>query len=172
MIKLKTIFSCTVTLMLAVAAFSTTAFGTCTLTEQTVEELRLARLGTARYHNILTAEADGFSDAHIFIEQMGHHWLNETLLNDGVFDPGSPELMVYADLGGGQKRLVAVEYAIPITDPNTPPSGFDGDCDHWDVYGGVLWTLHAWIWYPNPDGIFAHLNTRIPVTDGGTQTPH
>ena len=155
----------------AATILSTTASADCTMTETAVEQLRSARLATARYHNVLIAEADGYGDANIFVEQMGHHWLNAALLGDG-FDPASPELLVYANTAGGGKRLVAVEYAVPITDPSVPPSGFDGDCDHWDVYNGQLWTLHAWLWYPNEDGIFAHLNTRIPVRDGETQTPH
>jgi len=43
------------------------------------------------------------------------------------------------------------------------PEGFTGDDDHWqrnDTFG--LWTLHAWIWYRNPDGVFADFNPRVP----------
>ena len=152
----------TIFLLAGIALFSGSAVGVCTMTDQTIDELKAARKATAKYHSIRDAEADGYFDAGIFVPQMGHHWLNLGLLQDGVFDPSAPELMVYADIGDGRKRLVAVEYAVPITDPNTPPEGFDGDCDHWDVYEGQLWTLHAWLWYPNPDGIFAHLNSRIP----------
>jgi hypothetical protein len=70
--------------------------------------------------------------------------------------------------------LRAVEYTAPCGGPGpsagcglAAPEGFDGDYDQWTIFGspmdesGGLWTLHAWVWRNNPDGIFAPLNPRV-----------
>ena len=63
----------------------------------------------------------------------------------------------------GDPRLVAVEYAVPTSLAATAPEGFTGDSDHWHRNEEFsLWTLHAWVWYPNPDGVFSELNFRVP----------
>lgn len=133
------------------------------LSAATRSELARARRGTARYHDISRAIEDGYADINVFIPNMGFHYLKSTIL-DAEFDPARPELLVYAqDLFEGRMRLVAVEYAVPTNLTSTAPEGFTGDADEWhrqDNFG--LWTLHAWIWYRNPDGVFAELNHRIP----------
>ena len=129
---------------------------------ETRRELASARQTTARYHNINNAIADGYIDINVFFPQMGHHYLKPGIL-DADFDPAKPELLVYNDFGSGQPRLVALEYAVPLALSENAPQGFTGDDDHWDrneTFG--LWTLHAWIWYPNPDGMFAAYNPLIP----------
>ena len=134
------------------------------LSRETQRELARARRATARYHDLSRAIADGYADINVFIPNMGFHYLKSTIL-DAQFDPERPELLVYAqDLCEGRMRLVAVEYAVPIAlSPAGPPEGFSGNADEWhrnEQFG--LWTLHAWIWYRNPDGVFAELNPRVP----------
>ena len=133
------------------------------LSPTTRHELMLARKATAKYGDISQALADGYADINVFIPNMGFHYLKLSEL-DGQFDPERPELLVYAqDLCERQMRLVAVEYAVPTSLTATAPEGFTGDADHWhrqDNFG--LWTLHAWIWFRNPDGVFAELNPRVP----------
>ncbi len=143
-------------------AFFVKANSDSSLSPEIKKELASARHGTARYHNINNAKADGYIDIHVFFPHMGFHYLKPDIL-DAHFDPAKPELLVYADFGNGQLRLVAVEYAVPIALSETVPEGFTGDDDHWErneAFG--LWTLHAWIWYPNPNGMFAEFNPRVP----------
>ena len=134
-----------------------------TLSPATRQELLRARKATAKYGDISAAIADGYADINVFIPQMGFHYLKLSLL-DGEFDPERPELLVYAqDLCEGRMRLVAVEYAVPTNLSATAPEGFTGTADEWhrqDNFG--LWTLHAWIWFRNPDGVFGELNPRVP----------
>jgi hypothetical protein len=94
---------------------------------------------------------------------MGHHLLKQELLDSG-FDPESPELLVYADDPcGGSLQLVAVEYAVPLELSQKAPQGFFGKSDVWDVNDDFgLWTLHAWVWKFNPDGVFAPFNPQVP----------
>jgi hypothetical protein len=133
------------------------------LSPTTRQELMSARKATAKYADISAAIADGYADINVFIPHMGFHYLKLSLL-DAEFDPERPELLVYAqDLCEGQMRLVAVEYAVPTNLSASAPEGFTGDADEWhrqDNFG--LWTLHAWIWFRNPDGVFAELNPRVP----------
>jgi len=134
------------------------------LPRETRRELAKARKATARYRDIGQAMADGYADINVVVPNMGRHYLKAPLLDDH-FDPEKPELLVYAatTCDSDKLRLVAVEYAVPIAQSATPPEGFSGDHDEWDrneTFG--LWTLHAWIWYENPDGVFAELNPRVP----------
>jgi hypothetical protein len=83
---------------------------------------------------------------------------------DATFEHQRPEILVYAAIPDtNNMQLVAVEYAVPTNLAATPPEGFDGKLDEWDrndTFG--LWTLHAWIWLPNPNGVFADTNPRLP----------
>lgn len=126
------------------------------------QELALARSSTAKYHNINKALADGYVDINLYIPNMGWHFLNGNLLDD-TFEIDKPELLVYANKPGGGYRLVAVEYAVPLPLSVDPPAGFTGDDDVWNENTGAgLWTLHAWIWLHNPDGVFADFNPNTP----------
>jgi hypothetical protein len=163
-VVIRTVVILSVCLMFASGIFAAANVEPCLLSEQTLQELKTASQATGKYHSLTAAQAEGYFDTGIFVEHMGEHYLNQANLDDAIFDPKYPELLVYADIGNGQQRLVAVEYAVKISDsPFGPPEGFTGDCDHWDrneTYG--LWTQHAWIWYSNPDGVFNDLNSRIP----------
>lgn len=132
------------------------------LSAQTVAELRTARSATEKYRSINAAIADGYVDINVVQENMGFHLLKESLL-DTVFNPATPEILVYNKQHDGSIKLVAVEYAVPI--PLTPakaPSGFTGTSDAWS-YSTVfnLWLLHSWVWEYNPQGIFNPNNPLV-----------
>jgi hypothetical protein len=125
------------------------------------------RFSTFRYLNINNALEDGYVDINYFVPHMGWHFLNAGNL-DGTFDMRKPELLVYTERPNGGYRLVAVEYATPWTPGSNPPEGFTGNDDVWSHFEGDptttdddLWTLHAWVWYYNPDGIFNPFNPRV-----------
>ncbi len=133
--------------------------GACVANSLTLAQLKSAQQATARFQNTRAAERAGYVNIDLHIPNMGEHWVNFDLV-DGVFEADKPEALVYADLGTGRLQLVAVEYLSPLSD--TPPEGFAGTCDRWDPFGGVFWTLHAWIWYPNLSGTFAPYNPLVP----------
>jgi len=137
------------------------------LNQQTLVELANVRSATAQYHNLNTVREDGYIDIQYFVSHMGWHFLKPEYL-DGTFELNKPELLVYAPKQNGQYRLVAVEYATPWTPGSNPPEGFTGDDDVWSHFEGDpstteddLWTLHAWVWYNNPDGMFNPYNPRV-----------
>ncbi|MFO7524046.1 MAG: hypothetical protein R6W68_01200 [Ignavibacteriaceae bacterium] len=126
------------------------------------QELALARSSTAKYHNINKALADGYIDIGLYIPNMGWHYMDTTLVDEN-FEIDKPELLVYAEKPNGGLRLVAVEYAVPLALSSNPPEGFTGDDDVWhENIGAGLWTLHAWVWLHNPDGVFADFNPNVP----------
>jgi hypothetical protein len=80
-----------------------------------VLQLDEARDAASQYFDVDDAVAAGYADIGVFMPQLGWHYLNEALLNDGKFDWRKPELLVYADDPcTGKRRLVAVEYAVPL----------------------------------------------------------
>ena len=129
------------------------------LSFKTIFELRQTKAATARYQDIENAKADGYADIAVDVENMGHHFMKLSLV-DGVFDHRHPEILVYNKDKNGKQRLVAVEYAIPLSEPR--PQGFTGDADVWDGNAGFgLWLLHAWVWEYNPAGVFNSTNANV-----------
>jgi len=134
------------------------------------KELALARSATARYHNLDTAMSDGYKDIDVVVQNMGYHYMNIKNVKD-TFDPGKPAILVYSkNPVNGKMRLVAVEYAIPNTDPR--PEGFTGNADVWENNTDFgLWLCHAWVWYDNPNGMFNELNPRVHVDESEITYP-
>jgi hypothetical protein len=108
-------------------------------------QLDVARDAAAKFADPADAEKAGYVDIGVFMPQMGWHYLNVELKDDGKF------------------TLVAVEYASPLDMSKRAPAGFVGKADQWDAnttFG--IWTLHAWVYEFNPDGVFAPFNPRVP----------
>jgi len=117
-------------------------------------DLTALRHATAPFHDVGATLASGRVDLHLCFNQMGQHFADQSTFSDGVLDPLDPEAMVYADDGTGHLRLVAVEWV------STTPGEVMGIPLHLNPALGV-YVLHAWIWSPNPDGMFADMNPRI-----------
>ena len=161
------------TISLAVAALlSTAAFahgdhdptqGTQKPPPLAVLQLDEVRTAAAKYLDVDDAVKAGYVDIALFVPHMGWHYMKDSLV-DGRFEPTKPELLVYADDPcGGKRKLVAVEYAVPLALSKKAPQGFIGRADEWDANQTFqLWTLHAWVYEFNPDGVFAAFNKRIP----------
>jgi hypothetical protein len=153
-------------------------------------DLAGARNATASYHDLATANAAGYSVEVADTAQltciadpagsgaMGIHYLNPTLVPE-LFDPAAaaavdaatPELLVYApDQDGSAKRLVALEYLTikaswDAQHNNVPPSLFGqtfNETGAGNRFGlPPFYSLHAWIWDPNPTDLFAPWNPRV-----------
>jgi hypothetical protein len=131
------------------------------LSAATLSELARARNATAKYHDVALAEADGYAFTDC-VPGEGLEYVNFGLL-DCTFDIEHPEALHYIQ-EGNRLRLVGVEYVVPIVCTATAPEGFTGDADEWEFMGEGLpiWNLRAALWLPNPDGIFAEDNPRVP----------
>ena len=61
---------------------------------------------------------------------------------------------------------MAVEYIIPLSawQSAAKPTLFGKDFTRIDSLG--LWALHAWIWRPNPNGMFQNYNPSVRMCPG------
>ena len=136
------------------------------LAEPTEKQLEAAKRATQKYRDVNVAVAEGFVQGSPQVPGEGFHYLNPKRL-DCNFDPAHPEVLLYAFLHGSTRlRLVGVEYAIPyacMPQTGRPPRGFAGTLDVWSNEEPVpFWTVEAWLYLTNPEGIFASDNPLVP----------
>jgi len=137
-----------------------------------------AKSATARFHDLDKAMGAGYtvrvadvSGATCIAQAgqggMGVHLLNPSLL-DGNVDADHPELLVYdPKTKGGDLKLAALEYLVfqgAWTGPGRPTLfgrefDFTGTPNRYGL--PPFYSLHAWIWKPNPSGILYAWNPRV-----------
>jgi hypothetical protein len=150
-------------------------------------QLAAGRLATARYATSLAAaKADGYQLITRMIPDMGWHFLNPEIQG---FDVRRPPILVY-ERHGRSWQLAAFEWVFP-TRPATPPlpgatyGSFGAACHYTDgtfvfkpaqdqcpptspqtgapfnFWHPDLVTLHVWLWYPNPAGLYNGTNLLV-----------
>jgi hypothetical protein len=150
-------------------------------------QLARARLATAKYAlNLGAANHDGYQLITRMIPDMGWHYLNPTIQG---FDPTKPHILVY-ERHGHRWQLGALEWVFPQT-PATPPlpgatyGSFGAACHYTDgtfvvartpelctprspktgarfnFWHPDLVTLHVWLWYHNPAGLYSGTNPLV-----------
>ena len=90
-------------------------------------ELAAVRAATAKFHDISSAYAAGYTTQfepcveYPGVGVMGIHARHDTLMADQVIDPLRPELLLYAPQPNGGLRLTGVEYfqAVWVRNPAT-----------------------------------------------------
>ena len=137
--------------------------------------LNEARQGTAAFHQVSHAGAAGYASTlgnlgcfeNPTVGGMGLHYLNGALLTDPSVDPATPEALVYEMDADGDLKLVGLEYIVLASDvdPTNPPALFGHEFHLHPVL--PLYVLHAWIWQPNPLGMFADWNPRVAMCPDG-----
>jgi hypothetical protein len=143
-------------------------------------ELAQVRRVTARFHDLDAALDAGYElgwvngsgmriitgcVAHPTAGAMGYHYFNAELMDDLAVNVLEPEVLVYAPGLGGHLRLVAVEWVA--RGPNSNPPGVSeppvvlGMPMHILVPAVGFYIMHAWVWKPNPAGMFADWNPEV-----------
>jgi hypothetical protein len=138
-----------------------------------------ARNATARYHSLSAAEADGyaiFRDAQgiACIDNqptggMGVHYVRGDLVGDATLDPEHPEALVFAPNRAGHLRLAALEYIVfqeAWDASHSDPPPLFGQTFNLTPAGNrfgipAFYSLHAWVWEPNSDGMLQPWNPRV-----------
>jgi len=158
-----------------------------------VSQLAAARLATVKYvNNLARAKEDGYMIITRMIPNMGYHFLNPKIAG---FNVRKPAILVY-EKRGGTWQLGALEWVFPSM-PKTPPlpgakyGGFGAACHYKDgtftpatsqdqcpmtspqsgaafnFWHPNLVTMHVWLWYPNPAGLFSGTNPLVtPFNEG------
>ena len=138
------------------------------------DQLAAARAGTASFHDVANATGYGlFTDAAgiACIDKpgegtMGVHYVNGDLVGDPEENAATPEALVYEPMKNGRLRLVAVEYVVLKAawdeTHDGRPSLFGEPFEETlgaNRYGlPPYYSLHAWVWKPNPAGMFDDWN--------------
>lgn len=159
-----------------------------TISASVMNQISLTRLATAKYATDLArAKADGYVIITPMIPNMGYHFLNPKISG---FDVTKPPILVYVRSGDAW-QLVAVEWVFPNKKPAKAPlqgaryGSFGAACHYVDgsfvlasaesacaktnaktgaafnFWHPPLVTLHLWIWYPNPNGVFGEFNPLL-----------
>ncbi|MFJ3665723.1 hypothetical protein ACIPSE_04640 [Streptomyces sp. NPDC090106] len=99
---------------------------------------------------------------------MGYHYFNKA--NIGKITPTTPGALLYEDGPDGQRRLIGVEWLADAATTATAPTLFGQTFRDARPYGeplnGNFYTLHAWIYKDNPDGLFGRWNPDVKCPAG------
>jgi hypothetical protein len=141
------------------------------------------RQATGDYEDVATAIAAGYVQFFGCVHEplsgsMGIHFVNGTLVGDGMIDAAAPEAVMYEPAPDGTLALVGVEYVVfkeawDAENP-APPELFGRPfsvVEEPNRYGiPTFYELHAWAWKGNPTGDFADWNPAVvcPYTEGHT----
>lgn len=148
------------------------------------DDLAQVRAATARFHDLDAALEAGYELGwvngagvriitgcvfHPTAGAMGYHYFHPDLMAELAVDPLEPEALVYAPGENGKLKLAAVEYVV--RGPNSNPPGVVpppiptvlGMEMHILVPppGPAFYLMHAWVWKPNPAGMFADWNPEV-----------
>ena len=111
------------------------------LFKQQVEEVRAF---ADRIKTPDDARSAGYSIKTGDIPYMGEHWISDSLVVKGTFDPSHPQGLLFAKVDDGPAKLVGVWFLlIPGLGGNTrdtQPSGFAGNLDVWHAHTGLCFT--------------------------------
>lgn len=137
------------------------ALGNGCESEECRQDVAAARKGTAQYHDIDVALAEGFVQASPCVRRsgfgtMGFHYESASRI-DQTIDPSEPEVLLYLPDEEGVMELVAVEYIFPNV--GIVPTLFGQNY----LYSAARnrYELHAWIWRNNPTGMFENWNPKL-----------
>lgn len=156
-------------------------------------QLAAMRIATAKYAtNLSKAKADGYQIITKMIPDMGFHFMNRNIAG---FNIRKPQILVY-EHSGSKWQLGALEWVftkmpatLPV--PNATFGSFAAACHYTDgtfipdenqntcpktaphtgakfnFWHPDLITMHVWVWYPNPAGLFSSMNPLVTPFNHG-----
>ncbi|SBT88632.1 hypothetical protein GA0115233_1003154 [Streptomyces sp. DI166] len=110
---------------------------------------------TGKYAYEPFAASGGYERTDECVPNMGYHYVNPAYLNS--LDPATPAALLYED-GKHGRELFAVEWVVEDKGQATPEL-FGRKFDEGQLPGHF--TLHAWIYKHNPDGLLEGFNPKV-----------
>lgn len=147
------------------------------------ELVSAVRQATARFRDVSVAEVEGYALMFGCVSgrdwgAMGLHYVNLSLVTDGVLDASRPEIVIYEPLPNGRLRLVGADFLVFAGDwhaanAETPQLG--GQLLHLfespNRFGlPDFYTLHVWAWKDNPAGTFSNWHSQVSCDSFSSQT--
>ena len=137
--------------------------------------VKVVREATARFQSVKEAENEGYRLEFGCVSgddfgAMGLHYVNDTLVGNGIVDATRPQIILYEALPNGGRKLTGADYLV-IADawdakhPGTPPE-LMGQIFHYfaapNRFGlPAFYTLHVWAWKDNPKGAFVNWHPDV-----------
>ncbi|PWI17246.1 hypothetical protein DI272_26090 [Streptomyces sp. Act143] len=140
---------------------------------------------TGKYAHEATAVADGYvrSDECAADPKeggMGYHYINPEYAKLTEPDPEKPTALLYEADAKGVRHLVAVEWIVVDADQNLATDDdrpslfgvpFDGPMPGHYEGMPIHYDLHAWLYKPNPSGLFSPWNPTVTCTPKASTVP-
>jgi hypothetical protein len=170
-----------------------TASAPAAYSQSLAASLSKARIATSKYvTNLAAAKADGYQIITKMIPDMGFHYMNPKVTG---FNVTKPPILVY-EKRGSIYQLGALEWVF-TSKPASPPlpgaryGAFPAACHYADgtfvpaqsqdacaktapgsgaafgFWHPNLITMHVWLWYPNPSGLYSGTNPLVRPFNGG-----
>jgi hypothetical protein len=167
-------------LLVVVTLVALAAIGGTAMVAAGQNQLARVRAATDTFHSLAAAQDAGYGEFymctdHVTDGTMGQHYVNLDLVLDPAINALTPEALVYEPKKNGGYKLVGVEYVVFQADwdalHGAPPSLFGRTfalVQAGNRYGlPPFYELHAWIWRPNPSGIFNDWNPSVTCRGQG-----
>jgi len=137
--------------------------------------VRAVREATARFQDVRAAENAGYRLEFGCVSgddfgAMGLHYVNDTLVGNGIIDVSRPQIVLYEAQPDGSVKLTGADYLVIASSwdaahPGVAPQ-LMGQIFHYfaspNRFGlPEFYTLHVWAWKDNPDGAFVNWHPNV-----------
>ena len=97
---------------------------------------------------------------------MGIHYINSTLVGDGLIDVAHPEALIYEPVGNKFRLVGVVDAATWLANNNNTPPALDNQGFQFIAAPNRFnladtFELHVWAWRDNPQGAFVDWNNAV-----------
>ncbi|HYR88191.1 MAG TPA: hypothetical protein VE422_29195 [Terriglobia bacterium] len=146
--------------------------------------IKVVRESTDRFQNVAAAQAAGYFLQFGCVSgpdfgAMGMHFVNMSLVTDGILDATRPEILIYEPLPNGRLRLIGADYLLLADAWNathSAPPQLMGQLFHLfespNRFGlPAFYTLHVWAWKDSPTGAFVNWHANVSCNAFSGQTP-
>jgi hypothetical protein len=138
--------------------------------------LQAVRESTGRFKDVSAAEAEGYSLLFGCVTgpdsgAMGLHYVNLSLVGQGVVDASRPQIVIYEPKPDGHLELIGADFLVLADqwDKAHPGQGAPqlmGQLFHYfeapNRFGlPPFYTLHVWAWKQNPNGAFVNWHPKV-----------
>jgi hypothetical protein len=141
--------------------------------------VQVVKENTAQFIDVNNTAAAGYGPAFGCVSgpdhgAMGIHYINGTLVGDGLINETTPEALIYEPVGK-KMRLVGVEYIVDsatwLAANNNVPPQLEGQAFQLiaspNRFGlNPFFELHVWAWRDNPQGAFVDWNNDVSCEKG------
>lgn len=102
---------------------------------------------------------------------MGLHYVNFSILSQGILDPARPTILIYEPQPDGTQKLIGADFLVfkdqwDAAHNNSGAPQLMGqlfqEFDAPNRFGlPSFYTLHVWAWKPNPNGAFVNWHPHV-----------